>query len=59
MKKIGAIALVLPGLTAGWLADEIVLNLEILKIIQLLDEIFDFSLCSTKVRYYYSRTNTF
>jgi len=36
-EKPGAIALVLPGLTAGWqagrLADEIVLNLEIFKII--------------------------
>jgi len=36
-EKSGAIALVLPGLTAGWQAvsqsDEIVLNLEIFKII--------------------------
>jgi len=32
-EKSGAIALVLPGLTAGWLADKIVLNLEIFKII--------------------------
>jgi len=32
-EKSGAIALVLPGLTAGRLADEIVLNLEFIKII--------------------------
>jgi len=32
-EKSGAIALVLPGLTAGRLADEIVLNLKIFKII--------------------------
>jgi len=36
-EKSGALALVLPSLTAGWLAgwpaDEIVLNLEIFKII--------------------------
>jgi len=32
-EKPGAIALVLPGLMAGWLADETVLNLEIFKII--------------------------
>jgi len=32
-EKSGAIALVLPGLTTGWLADEIVLNLEIFKIV--------------------------
>jgi len=31
-EKSGAIALVLPGLMAGRLADEIVLNLEILKL---------------------------
>jgi len=31
-EKSGAIVLVLPGLTAGRLADEIVLNLEILKL---------------------------
>jgi len=30
-EKSEAIALVLLGLTAGWLADEIVLNLKILK----------------------------
>jgi len=43
-EKSGAIALVLPGLTvgclAGWLADKIVLNLEILKFIP--DKIFKF-----------------
>jgi len=31
-EKSVAIALVLLGFTAGWLADEIVLNLEILKL---------------------------
>jgi len=56
-EKSGAIAQVLPGVTAGCLADEIVLNLEFLKYI--LDEIFDFLLCLTKVQCYYSRTNAF
>jgi len=32
-EKSGAIALLLPGLTASWLADKIVLNVEIFKII--------------------------
>jgi len=32
-EKSGAIALVLPGLMAGWLADETVLNLKIFKIL--------------------------
>jgi len=32
-EKFGAIALVLPGLMAGWQSVEIVLNLEIFKII--------------------------
>jgi len=32
-EKSGAIALALPGLMAGWLAGEIVLNLKIFKII--------------------------
>jgi len=64
-EKSGAIALVLPGLTAGrqagwlagWLADEIVLNLKFWNYI--LDEIFEFSLCLTKVQCYYRCINTF
>jgi len=57
-EKPGAIALVLPGLTAGWLADEIVLNLKNFKN-YIPDKIFEFLLCLTKVQCYYRRTNRF
>jgi len=58
-EKPGAIAPVLLGLMAGWLADEIVLNLEFFKISYILDIIFDFLLCLTKVQCYYNHTNAF
>jgi len=44
------------GRLAGWLADKIVLNLEIFKIMYQ-DEIFDFLLCLTKLQCYCSHTN--
>jgi len=64
-KKSGTIVQVLLGFTAGWLfgrlalwqagwlADKIVLNLEIFKIIYIPDETLDFLLCLTKVWCYY------
>jgi len=67
-EKSGAIALVLPGLTAGWLAGRLVdkivlifLNAKIFLNFQnyILNEIFEFLLCLTKVQCYYRRTNTF
>jgi len=39
--------------------DEIVLNLEIFKIIYVPDKAFEFLVCLTNVRFYYRRTNTF
>ena len=47
-----------PGFTAGWLADEIQVNCEILKKIAVA-ETFEFLLCLTKVQHYYSLTNAF
>jgi len=58
-EKSGAIALVLmAGRLPGWLADEIVLHVEIF-LNYILDEIFDLLLHLTKVRCYYSHTNVF
>jgi len=66
-EKSGAIALVLPDLMTGWhagclagrQADQIVLNLEIFKILRIPDEIFNFLLCLTKVQCYCTHTNAF
>jgi len=61
-EKSGAIALVLPGLPAGWLAgrpaDEIALNLKNFKIIYQM-KYFEFLLCLTKAQCYYRCTNAF
>jgi len=73
-EKSGAIALVLPGLTAGWLSGRLVIRQAGYPTGRLagqqtrnsvkfrnyiLDEIFEFSLCLTKVWFYYSHTNAF
>jgi len=56
-EKSEAIALVLPGLMAGWQADEIVLNLEICKIIYQMKYLT--FCCFTKVWCNYHCTNAF
>jgi len=57
-KNWSHIALVLPGLMAGWLVDEIVLNLEIFKIIYWM-KYLSFCYVKQRLRCYYRHTNAF
>ena len=56
-RNFRAIALAEPGLTAGWLADEMRVNFGFLKFI--LDRIFKRLLRLSKLQHYYSNRNAF